>query len=471
MDTTSGTMSFATMDDSIQNDSRLNKDDGSSVYLDSSVMQEEQLHHPLWDVEEVRCSLRRASVELSKRGLKLAAKWAAEQLIGLPSRSSATNDQNGVFWSTPDRNNKDGVKTLGTNHLHYELSGEEEDKVIYAQTLFDMGEFDNAAHILSCSSTSTPSSTSALVLGGGIGPPLPNLSSHGLFLRAYSLYLSGERRKEQELVEITRDPMERSTVTNSYLIQLQSELSVLYQQNKLDAFGIYVYGTVLKEVAAAKTAFKLLNTSNTNVQTVLLDSLSRYPYNWSAWLDLASVCINNPSAQEEVELAITTMTTTTGSCTTTLASHWMYYCFLIHVFLEQQQDEQALQLVGQLLFTSTDDQSNRHPSLLHQKVEDSSHYQGLFVQSNYLKAMTAVAYYNLRDFDTAQEHFLELCQRDPFRLEQMDVFSNILYVKESKAELRYVALSFYTALGSVKMTDGSHCLLLGMFVQRYSLTF
>jgi len=171
----------------------------------------------------------------------------------------------------------------------------------------------------------------------------------------------------------------------------------------------------------------------------LLDSLSRYPYNWSAWLDLASVCINNPTAQEEVELAITTMTTTTGSCTSTLANHWMYYCFLIHVFLEQQQDEQALQLVSQLLFTTTDDQSNRHPSLLHQKVEDSSHYQGLFVQSNYLKAMTAVAYYNLRDFDTAQEHFLELCQRDPFRLEQMDVFSNILYVKESKAELSHLA--------------------------------
>ena len=63
----------------------------------------------------------------------------------------------------------------------------------------------------------------------------------------------------------------------------------------------------------------------------------------------------------------------------------------------------------------------------------------LFPASNYLRAQTALAFYNLRDFDRAQSHFLELCKNDPFRLEQMDIFSNILYVKESKAELSHLA--------------------------------
>jgi anaphase-promoting complex subunit 8 len=416
----------------------------------------------LWDVEEVRQSLRGASIELSKRGLKLAAKWAAEQLVGLPtslSSSAATPS----FWYTPP---KDGIPPKVTtavpwddHHHQHQL----EDHVIYAQSLFDMGEFDAAAYALSQQPSTTTESRSMVVGREDMGPPLPQLSPYGIFLRAYALYLSGERRKEQDLVEITKDPLERSAVTNTYLPQLQRELAPLYQQRRLDPFGIYVYGMVLKELATSSLPIAQTTTSSTGsttttnaptVHAILLDSLRQYPYNWSAWLDLASVCINNPIVQEEVEATVTN--------TQFLAHHWMYYCFLIHLFLEQQQEEQALQLIHRLLFSSATSTTNSNAIGLdkststHPKVnttstdtdEDDMTFNhenfnsnictGLFVQSNFLKAMTAVAYYNLRDFDTAQDHFLELCQRDPFRLDQMDIFSNILYVKESKAELRYV---------------------------------
>lgn len=428
----------------------------------------------LWDVEEVRQSLRGASIELSKRGLKLAAKWAAEQLVGLPmtlSSSTATPS----FWYTPP---KDGIPSKVTTAPPLDHQHHLEDQVIYAQSLFDMGEFDAAAYVLSQQPSTTTESRTMIVGREDMGPPHPQLSPYGLFLRAYALYLSGERRKEQDLVEITKDPLERSAVTNTYLPQLQRELALLYQQHRLDPFGIYVYGMVLKELATSSslightTTNSTMSTTTTNAPTVhaiLLDSLTQYPYNWSAWLDLAAVCINNPIVQEEVETTVTN--------TQFLAHHWMYYCFLIHLFLEQQQEEQALQLIHRLLFSSAtkttttsnttstngialdECATNTHPKVTTSTDTDDStqHHDnyntsigtGLFVQSNFLKAMTAVAYYNLRDFDTAQEHFLELCQRDPFRLDQMDIFSNILYVKESKAELRYVPKPRHFSFGTL----------------------
>ena len=47
-------------------------------------------------------------------------------------------------------------------------------------------------------------STSSSGAGGDlvIGPPLGGLSPFGTYLRAYSLYMAGERRKEEEVVEL-----------------------------------------------------------------------------------------------------------------------------------------------------------------------------------------------------------------------------------------------------------------------------
>lgn len=54
-------------------------------------------------------------------------------------------------------------------------------------------------------------------------------------------------------------------------------------------------------------------------------------------------------------------------------------------------------------------------------------------------AQTAMAYHNMRDVDRAIATFNQLQQVDPYRLDNMDTFSNLLYVKEMKAELAYLA--------------------------------
>ena len=51
----------------------------------------------------------------------------------------------------------------------------------------------------------------------------------------------------------------------------------------------------------------------------------------------------------------------------------------------------------------------------------------------------AVGHYNMREFDRAQSIFEDVYRADPFRLEGMDTYSNILYVKEDAAKLAYLA--------------------------------
>lgn len=63
--------------------------------------------------------------------------------------------------------------------------------------------------------------------------------------------------------------------------------------------------------------------------------------------------------------------------------------------------------------------------------------------SSYLRQQLASSYYNLRIFDLAEQEFGSILQDDPFRLAQMDTFSNILYVKDARKQLGALAQRVY----------------------------
>jgi anaphase-promoting complex subunit 8 len=139
-----------------------------------------------WDPSLVRSELMQATSVLSHRGLKLAAKWASEQLVGIPvgNPHPASLDNN-----TNHHHN---------HHHHYQLLQAEFSQLTakdwYAKSLFDLGEYLHAASVLSESTTDVTR----------ISAPLEDLSSFGIYLRAYALYLAGERRKEEEYLELQR---------------------------------------------------------------------------------------------------------------------------------------------------------------------------------------------------------------------------------------------------------------------------
>jgi len=177
----------------------------------------------IWNVEETRTALREATAQLGRRGLKLAAKWAAEQVVGLPPPHPATGGSNGTAESGQE--------------MSPPSSGCGSDLELHARALLECGEYRAAASTLSgppvspsgsaaaaaaaaaghgsgpgarkmrnnrAAANRAALSTSSSGLGGDliIGPPLEGLSPFGTYLRAYSLYMAGERRKEEEVVEL-----------------------------------------------------------------------------------------------------------------------------------------------------------------------------------------------------------------------------------------------------------------------------
>jgi hypothetical protein len=135
-----------------------------------------------WNAAQVRADLQIAAQLLSDHNLKLAAKFAIEQWMGLPADVVS-----------------DATITTSSSWIpaHYKVGKYQQEKcpaVLYAKTLMEMGEYAHAAAILS-----QPSRSKTIE---SMPPPLEDLSEYGFYLRAYSLYMAGERRKEEEFMEL-----------------------------------------------------------------------------------------------------------------------------------------------------------------------------------------------------------------------------------------------------------------------------
>ena len=51
----------------------------------------------------------------------------------------------------------------------------------------------------------------------------------------------------------------------------------------------------------------------------------------------------------------------------------------------------------------------------------------------------AIAYHNMRQVEEAVTYFKQLSEVDPYRLDNLDTYSNLLYVKEQWVELAHLA--------------------------------
>lgn len=133
-----------------------------------------------WNPTQVAADLQKACQILSERGLKLAAKWSAEQWMGI-----APNLVNGA-----------GESSISETLLMDDRSNTP--YVMYAKTLMELGEYAAAAAALSQSSIDKLCATETMP------PPLPDLTPFAFYIRTYSLFMAGERRKEEEYLELKR---------------------------------------------------------------------------------------------------------------------------------------------------------------------------------------------------------------------------------------------------------------------------
>lgn len=251
-----------------------------------------------------RAQLRAAVRDLSDRGLKCSAKWAAEQLVGLAG--GPLDDEAGTSDAPMSPAEEVG-------------SREEEDQLLLAKAYFDLNEFKRAAH--------------ALRVARG---------ASGRFLRWYSLFLAGQKRQAEEEAEersggagAPGSLLGKPRASNQHLPLLNAELTAARESEGLqggrsegraavaqtrarpvglDGFGHYLHGIVLRELAqpalAREALLRAVSVRRTLPHPAPLPPrttptphhspspaplrtrhpcLQAYPCLWSAWTALSSL--------------------------------------------------------------------------------------------------------------------------------------------------------------------------------------
>ncbi|KAI8331382.1 anaphase promoting complex subunit 8 [Chlamydoabsidia padenii] len=311
------------------------------------------------DIQRFKRQLQESIVICSDRCLYNATKWSAELL-------------DGVKEDMLDKSNQyEHQHTYSTN---YDASlppfnEVEYNKYQYAKSLFHVRQYENASYILS-------------------GLDNPRLR----FLRLYSRYLAGEKRKEEQSQDIL-GAGDNSLLENQELNSIYDELQSAYDgKQTLDAFCLYLYGIILRKRGATDLA-----------ASILLESLKKYECNWSVWMELGTM-VQNKKQFQDLQKKLDDM---------------LPNCLMKRFFLGR------LSLDLHLPHSTYCDIMNPLTSI--------------FPNSTYIKAQWAISLYNIQNYTESEVLFEDIQKRNPYRLEDMDVFSNLLYLMESKQKLSVLA--------------------------------
>lgn len=294
--------------------------------------------------------LSHAVEELNARGLVQSATWAAEISCALATSPANTYDESvqSQFDSRSCSLCHDRLTTVNHTNSTYTL----------AKSYFDTRQYRRVAAILS----EEPTSLSC-------------------FLRLYALYLAGERRREEERMELA----DWTEPDNLELPRLRDQLQTLRDAGKLDGHLWYLYGIVLKRLK-----------QNEGAIDALVQSISMFPFNQGVWMELAPLC-----------------ETQRGAETLNLPLYWIRSVFIGSILNDTEGSERARGVFE------------------------------AFVEAvptcRYAKLQLAISLYHMRLFDEAQQLFDEMYALDEFCLDGVDIYSNILYVKEDKVHLSLLA--------------------------------
>ncbi|KAK9452882.1 anaphase promoting complex subunit 8 [Dipodascopsis uninucleata] len=216
-------------------------------------------------------------------------------------------------------------------------------------------------------------------------------SSKCLFLKLYARYISGEKKREEQS-EIILGPLDGDSTPNKQLVPIISELEQYIRnvdRSEHDPFLLYLYGIVLIKHKCEKAAIE-----------PLLRSVKIYPFNWGAWQEL-SVCV---SAIDQLPQILSRISVT----------HVMSKMFEV--------------VTCQELFQSTN-----------AVLATLAQLDTIFPNFHFLKIQRALLSYHALDYADSEALFDSVLTSDPHRLDDMDMYSNILYVTEQKAKLAYLA--------------------------------
>ncbi|KAL9112303.1 MAG: hypothetical protein Q9227_003421 [Pyrenula ochraceoflavens] len=368
---------------------------------------------------ELQDQLRDAIVHCSERCLYQSAKWAAELLdsIDLPESFNSSDgyevdsqmqdiDQSATVNPILNAHNEDPVEAA--------LEAREAHKYLLAKSYFDTREYDRCAAVFLPLPTSSkglaafekksrgPAPTTPLKPSGRaettpkkpVTNPFPKLSQKSLFLSLYARYLSGEKKRDEE-TEMVLGPAEQGVTVNRELAGLARGLEGYFIQrreenleDKNQGWLEYLYGVILTRSKNEEEA-----------KYWLLQAVHRAPFHWGAWRELNDLLADSKEAQQVYQQLPQNIMT-----------------LIFHLYSSQE------------LFQTTDDIHSTLDSLL-----------AIFPRSYFLQTQRAMLLYHAKELEDACRVFKGILIDDPYRLDGLDHYSNILYVLPDRPQLSFLA--------------------------------
>ena len=264
----------------------------------------------------------------------------------------------------------------------------DQNKYLLAKAYFNCKEFDRAAHILKNCKT-----------------------GDALFLRLYSILISVDKRATEETdgsinigsVNDLTDQSEPQQHRNKDVVDdMNNRLSKIIQESenyltksKPNSFLYYLNGVIYNK----KKKYAL-------AQSNLYNSLKLFPYNWSAWQELISSLITFEEAINFI--------TKVKAAKSSLSSSIMFQFFEVVVLQEFYQQLSSL-------------------------FDSLNHLITIFPSFTFLKVQQFLISYHSLDYFQAESTFDQILVDDPLRLDDLDTYSNMLYVMEKRSKLSFLA--------------------------------
>lgn len=203
------------------------------------------------------------------------------------------------------------------------------------------------------------------------------------FLHLYSTYMSKEKKRLDNMTDNTT-----LYSSNQYkdLSELLSILKTEHSKRTLDGYLLYLYGIILRKMDLNQLAI-----------TVFLESIHKEPTMWGSWFELSSLITDKDKLQS-----------------LKLPDHWIMYFFVGQINVKLYLNDEAIKQFEDLQIMG-------------------------FKDCNFITSQIAIAYHNKRDVEQAIAIFQEIQEVDPYRLENLDIYSNLLFVKEMKTQMAFLA--------------------------------
>lgn len=336
---------------------------------------------PLYNtsLQQIKRDIQLTQIECQKRGLMHTYVWLAELKLGMDPV---------LLQESASSFSKDNLVDAMKNCSIDGIDAKEREEYDLARGYFDLREYDRAGHIIRSAQS-----------------PVPH------FLYFYAMYMSKEKKRLDNVTD-------KSNLVDSGQYRDLSEIMVtlrnLHSKQKLDGYLLYLYGVVLKKLDLKELAV-----------SIFIESINAVPTLWCSYLELI------PLLGDKNEIY-----------SVNIPNHWMKAIFVAHAHVELLLSDKGIQLFNELQqagFKNSTYMVAQIGKAFHNKRSKFS-----FVNCpSLLYSVFRYLFQYFNGFNSGVEKAIEqyelLQDMDPYRLENMDIYSNLLFVKEMKKEMSELA--------------------------------